>query len=104
MKVTIRKTSMFSSVVICADNVEKSVTLDYKPISYDPEKLVYHVFDMTRGWPNHLINDDIIDGKSYSVKIEDGDKLESFVFQNKFPPNIYRLIDLIRDVQRVGAR
>lgn len=101
MKVKIEQINPYETFTI-AYNPKKNdcILLDDKQTNYPINKFKFLVGTMTKDWPEKLEDNNILDGTTYIITTKIDNKLKIMTFKNKFPDDIYRLTDLIKEVKQ----
>ncbi len=103
MKIKVFVSSLKENHVLYANDQKRNYVLfDTKETSYDVDRFIFKIADMVSDWPNELENKNILDGLEYRVVIKENEKETTYRFKNKFPEDIYRLNDLIKEVSGVS--
>ena len=99
MKIKIYMESLAESHIIYLNDKKRDhILVDTKKSSFDVDRFVFLVADMSSHWPSLLEDNSIIDGLTYRVVIKDEIKDKEFIFRNKFPANIYKLSNLVTEI------
>ena len=79
--------TMHRSVFLRLDYAFGKALLNGAPIEMDVKAFVKAMMLIVSSWEEEMVNDFIIDGKSYGVRFERNGKYYSFYGRNKFPDN-----------------
>lgn len=77
---------------------DQSIKINGEEYNYDVDKFIFMMRAITCKWPSKLEKESIVDGVSCKIEIKDGANVETFEFNNKFPKDMYKLNNLIREV------
>lgn len=101
MKVKIEQINPYESLTIVY-NPSKSdcVLLNSKQTNYPISKFKFLVGTMTKGWPEKLENNDILDGTTYIITTKIDGQIKTMEYKNEYPDDIYRLTNLIKEVKK----
>ncbi len=95
MKVKITIKTISKQIDIVADNTEGVFTYNGYNVSDDVNLFVNSVKELVEPWEESLINKNVMDGISYTIRVIDGDKKIVRKGQNKLPDNFIKLEQLI---------
>ena len=105
MKIKIEQINPYESLTIVYNpDKNDNVLLNSKQTNYSVSKFKFLVGTMTRDWPEKLENNDILDGTTYIIRTKIDDKIKTMVYKNKYPDDIYRLINLIKEVKKCQTK
>ena len=103
MKVYVTVRNLNNIINIFADDAANKITLNDKPIKFDAVEFVSRVTLTTFNWPIRNIDNSIIDGESYQIKIiADDNKERKIIGKNSFPYNYADFSKLINEVKNYG--
>ena len=80
---------------IIVDSTSGIVRLNDNVVDFDAQKFIAEINDIVLSWKPKMINDRVLDGSWYSVKIQDGISKKVFIGRNKYPANYNRFLELI---------
>ena len=102
MKIKIIKNTVDESVIIIMDEKKNVVMCNDQVVNYDVDRFIFKVSNMVKGWPTELKDLSVLDGLKYEIIIKDKhngkEEVKSYLFQNKFPEDIYRVERLISEI------
>ena len=99
MKIKICATTLDQTTVLYMNDKKRdNILLNTKETNFSAKEFKFRVCDMVSDWPNELTDKSLDDGLTYTIVIKTDEKEVSYLFENKFPEDIYRLYDLINDV------
>lgn len=104
MIIRVNSFSLKEKIVIFADSEKNSFTCDGKEVDYSFDRFLYVIQDLYVTWPNKLIDEKIVDGKSYKIIIKNKTDKKVFEFINKFPKNIHSLEKLIKEIKNARTK
>ena len=99
MKIKIIKTTMERNDIIFMNKKKNVLTFNGAQSDYSPSRFIFKVTDTIHGWPNELQNTSIQDATQYRIIIKDGEDIKRFIFKGQYPADIFRLDELIKDVE-----
>ena len=97
MKITVSVFNMYKSRYIVLDDEKNEATFNGKKVELDIPPFASKLLTIISSWDNRMVNDMVLDGESYSVKVEKDGKVYNYEGRNKFPLNYRDFIDLLRD-------
>lgn len=104
MKVYVTIMNLSGTTNIFADDESKQITLNGQASKFDAEEFVSRVTLTTFNWPIRNIDNSVIDGESYKIKIIANNNQErTIVGKNSFPHNYTDLSKLIHEVKKYGC-
>ena len=99
MKVKVYMQTLTDSHVLYVNDAKRNyVLVDTKETAYPADLFIFTILDMVSDWPKELKNKDIYDGLTYKIIISNNKEEKTYLFQNKFPNDIFRLKQLINEV------
>lgn len=78
--------------------VGEQLLVNGKKKDVDTESFLRRLFCIVASWEQSMVNLSVLDGESYSVKIDDGQNKVQYVGKNKFPSNYSKFVSLINEV------
>lgn len=78
--------------------VGEQLLVNGKKKDVDTENFLRRLFGIVASWEKSMVNLSILDGESYSVKIDDGENKVQYIGKNKFPSNYGKFVSLINEV------
>ena len=100
MEVKIDFTNITDRITIYAtDKPYQNISINGEKSLFDFSKFLFYLGNMIKSWPNKLIDNNIVDGASYSIVIKTNTEKRKYYFQNKFPENINNLDKLIGEIK-----
>ena len=101
MEISISKFSPWEgSLNIMMNEEEKVVTYNGSVTDFECDRFAFLVCSAVSGWPNELVNHDILDGTTYRITINSERGKREFVYKNQFPEDFYRIIYVIKEVEK----
>lgn len=101
MKITIEENSFFSPKSTIVFDDEKDICLvDNVPFITDVKKDMQVILDCLCGAPLKMVDDGVLDGVSYVIKIEKNNETREYVFVNKFPQGFNNVFDIIGRLEK----
>ena len=104
MKILVQLSNMFKNTTIKVDYDNNKLFVNDKISELDAKTFAARLISLTYLWPEKLINNDINDGESYSIKIKNNGVLTEKIGVNKFPDNYILFKALINEVTNVRAK
>ena len=99
MKVKVYMQTLTESHVLYVNDAKRDYVLaDTKETTYPADEFIFEVGTMVTNWPKELVEPNACDGLSYKICINNNGDEKTYLFQNKFPEDIYMLEDLIDSV------
>ena len=100
MKVYVTIINSGETTNIFADDSTEQITLNNEVIKFDAIDFVSRISLITFNWPTRNINNSLIDGERYQIKIVANNNQErKIIGKNSFPRNYGDLLKLIREVK-----
>ncbi len=97
MKVKISIQNMVNFTNLVVDDETNKATLNGQEIKLDIPYFVSKLVAIVSSWKSKMINDFIVDGEIYLVKIENEGKIYTFEGRNKFPENYREFKKLLKN-------
>ena len=101
MKIKIYKQCLEDShTIYLNDKKRERILVDRCESNFDVDRFKFLVLNMVSNWPKLLEDKSIYDGLTYVVSIKEDNKDEEriYEFKNKFPPDIYKLHNLVDEL------
>lgn len=99
MKVLVKLMDFSGVKNIYADEKTGEFSINSMLVNYDAEKFVSRVCSITLGWKNEYINNSVLDGVEYRIKlVSDNGKERVIVGKNKYPSNYDEFAKVIGEV------
>ena len=103
MKVYVTVSNLSNIINIFADDEANTITLNGKAIDYNAVDFVSRIALITFNWPTKNINNNVIDGEQYEIRlIADNGQERKIVGRNSFPSNYGAFSKLISEVENYG--
>ncbi len=96
MKITVSIFNMYNSKYLVLDDEKNEATFNGKKIDLDIPPFASRLLTIISSWDHKMINDMILDGESYYVKVEKDGKVYTYEGRNKFPINYRDFVELLR--------
>lgn len=96
MKITVTIRNLSQQVYLTLNDEKNEAILGGKPIQLEVAPFASRLLTIVSSWEERMVNDFIIDGEEYSVKIEKDGKNYLYEGRNKFPKNYRDFINLLR--------
>ena len=96
MKIEIELISMYKNTKI--DVIDDVFFVNGTKKDVDIERFMRRLFCITATWKENMVDNGILDGESYKVKIYDSDKKATYFGKNNFPANYGEFVRLISEV------
>ena len=77
---------------------KNAVMVNEQLVKYDVGNFILNICDMVKMWPAELEEQGAVDGVIYEIRIKDSKELKSYKFNNKFPEDIYRLENFLKEL------
>ena len=100
MKIVIKISNLITSLNIQVDDEKGMFLLNNKAIDVDIEKFVSSLTTILASWQQKMVDESVIDGEEYSVKLRIGTKTRTYIGKNKFPSNYRDFKKLIEGVTK----
>ena len=101
MKISITVQNLSSVINLSINDETNEAILNGNEIQIDVSAFVSKLVAIVSSWEKEMINNLIVDGESYSVKIENQCKTYKYVGRNKFPINYRDFKKLISSLSSV---
>lgn len=99
MKILIDVNSGFERLSIVVDDKQGIFAANGKTVTFDVNKFVFKVCDITMKWPDSLqCEDNISDGTQVVMLIEDNNIRRKIKYVNELPEDFYKLEILLDEV------
>lgn len=98
MQILITVADMAESVNIKIDNQKGLFIVNGNPKQIDIDNFVMRFQAIVASWPSIMIDNSVLDGGWYEVKIRVDNDVRKFKGKNAFPTNYYEFIQLIDEV------
>ena len=99
MKILIDVNSGFDRLSIVVDDKQGIFAVNGKTVTFDVNKFVFKVCDITMKWPDSLQGEDnISDGTQVVMLIEDNNIRRKIKYVNELPEDFYKLEILLDEV------
>ncbi len=96
MKIIVTLRSLTKLTRLELDEEKQTANLNGTPIDINVEPFINKLLKIVSSWKKRMVNDFILDGLEYTVKIEKDDKSFEFYGRNKFPDNFQDFINLLQ--------
>ncbi len=96
MKITVTVFNMYKSRHLTLDDEKNEAVFNGKKIELDVPPFASRLLAIVSSWDNRMVNNMILDGESYNVKIEKDGKVYNYEGRNKFPANYRDFVELMR--------
>ena len=103
-KILITYSTMHETTDIKINCTTNEAFYEDEKVDVDIRSFKHRLFEIVNLWDEEMINDNILDGISYSVSIQIHGKLISYHGRNKFPVNFkkfQRLIDEVKNAKKI---
>ena len=97
MKITLTTRSLTNSVYLTLNDETNEAKLNGNKISIDIQRFSSRLLTIISSWAPKMINTNILDGLSYSVKVEKDGKEYNYKGSNKFPDNFREFTNLLTE-------
>lgn len=97
MKISIILSSMTQFNQLVLDDATQEAKLNGKKIKLDIDKFASKVLSIVSSWEKRMVNEFIMDGQEYKVKIEKEDKTYEYYGKNKYPENFREFSKLLQE-------
>lgn len=98
MQIIISFGSSISQTVIKIDDAKPLFLVNDKPKDIDINRFIMRMQSIISSWQYTMINNRIIDGSWYDIKIKSGDNKRHYVGKNAYPQNYDEFISLLNEV------
>ena len=96
VEIIIRSYSL--NVKLLADEEKSFIFINGKKIKYLPEEFIANLLPVINKWDSVMINNGVVDGGEYFIKIKNDGKERSIIGKNSFPINYNDFVKLINEV------
>jgi len=100
MKVTIKLINRLTEMTIIADDEKNEVLVNGNLVLINAQKFVSQISILTSSWQPTYINNAVIDGEEFMVKLQNQNKVKTYTGKNKFPINYSKFLSLISEVKQ----
>lgn len=100
MQILINVGNMAESVNIKIDSEKDLFIVDGKNKQVDTDNFIMRLQAIVLNWPLIMIDNSVLDGGWYEVKIKVGNSVRTFKGKNAFPTNYYEFAQLIGEVSK----
>lgn len=97
MKITVTLQNLTKFVNLEIDDRKNEAKLNGEKIELDIPKFASKLLTIVSSWEEKMVNYFIIDGESYTVKIEKDGKVYNYEGRNKFPQNYRDFTTLLKN-------
>lgn len=104
MKVYVTVSNLSNTINIFADDEANKITLNSKAIDYNAVDFISRISMITFNWPTTNINNSVIDGEQYEIRlIANNNQERKIIGKNSFPSNYVDFSQLIHEVSNYGC-
>ncbi len=97
MKITIIMSSMTHFTQLIIDDKTKEAKLNGENIEIDIDNFANKLISIVSSWEPRMVNEFILDGQEYRVRIEKKGKIQDYYGKNKYPENYRDFISLLQE-------
>ena len=98
MEVLVKLINQNEVINISADDELNKVVVNGKEVDFEAAYFIHRIVVITSSWQEKMIDNNIIDGVSYKVKLIKGKKEKVFEGKNCFPKNYGEFDRLLGEV------
>ena len=98
MQIIISLGNISNQTVIKIDDENALFLVNERPKKVDINRFIMRMQSIISSWQYTMINNRIIDGSWYDIKIKSGDNKRHYVGKNAYPQNYDEFISLINEV------
>ncbi len=97
MKITVSVFNMYNSRYLVLDDEKNEATFNGQKVNIDIKPFASRLLAIVSSWDERMVNEMVLDGESYFVKIEKDGKVYTYEGRNKFPVNYRDFVGLLRE-------
>ncbi len=97
MKITVIMSSMTQFKQLVLDDETKKAKLNGEKIKIDIDDFASKILSIVSSWDARMVNEFIMDGQEYKVKIEKDEKTFEYYGKNKYPDNFKEFTTLLQE-------
>ena len=98
MQIKINKQSLKEDTTILIDVIRKIVKDNKHNAKQIQDSILLEIVKCISSWKESYVNDRIIDGATYTIKIKSNNGMKTYIFKNKYPENFSDFLKALQEV------
>ncbi len=97
MKITITLSGLSNFTQLIIDDQKQEAKLNRTKINLNIDDFSSKILSIVSSWDKRMVNEFVLDGQEYMVRIEKNNKVYDYYGRNKYPDNYREFITLLKE-------